>query len=360
MPSTASASSGASSRVTDAVGRAHARIGLLGNPSDLYGGKVLAATIDTFQTTATLRSAPGPVAHTGVAPELQRLVVERLAPGSTDYAVEVSTTVPFQSGLSGSSAILLAVAQAVNTHLGLRSEPLELARLAWDIERDELGIVAGPQDRVIQALGGCRLLDFSGPHELGTATTVDPALLPELLIAWPREAGTPSGDVHRPVWERWQAGDAALRARMAGFADLADEGVEALSRGDHAAFADALDANFELRASIFDLDDEQTRLVTTARAAGAAAKFCGSGGAIVAQARPGSDLADVVAALEETASVRQLKATWVRVVRVCTAVVASYAPLNPNAPLKACPKPPLCHVSHVGQANAAASYLEPR
>ncbi len=33
-----------------ATGRARPRVGLLGNPGDLYGGTVLAATIDTFET----------------------------------------------------------------------------------------------------------------------------------------------------------------------------------------------------------------------------------------------------------------------------------------------------------------------
>ena len=37
--------------MTDAaIGRARPRVGLLGNPGDLYGGTVLAATIDSFET----------------------------------------------------------------------------------------------------------------------------------------------------------------------------------------------------------------------------------------------------------------------------------------------------------------------
>ena len=31
----------------------------------------------------------------------------------------------------------------------LELEPLEIARAAWEVERDDLGLVAGPQDRVI-------------------------------------------------------------------------------------------------------------------------------------------------------------------------------------------------------------------
>ena len=210
---------------------------------------------------------------------------------------------PVQSGLSGSSAILLATLRALDAHLDLGLHPLEMAQIAWDIEREDLGIVAGPQDRVIQALGGLQYMDFSGPDEIGIHESLDPDLLPPLLLAWPEEPGTPSGDVHRALWERWSAGDSAVRQSIAGFAEIADTGRQALLDGDTTTFCDAVDANFDLRRSIFTLDDDQAALVTAARAAGAAAKFCGSGGAIVAVPRPGTDLDAVADSLESGASV---------------------------------------------------------
>ena len=235
--------------------------------------------------------------------DLQRLAVARVAPSKGAIALGLTTDVPVKSGLSGSSAILLATLRALDTHLDLGLQPLEMAQIAWDIEREELGIVAGPQDRVIQALGGLQYMDFSGPDEIGTHESLDPDLLPPLLLAWPEEPGTPSGDVHRAVWERWSAGDSAVRQSIAGFAEIADTGRQALLDGDTTTFCDAVDANFDLRRMIFTLDDDQAALVTAARAAGAAAKFCGSGGAIVAVPRPGTDLDAVADALEPVASV---------------------------------------------------------
>ncbi len=185
------------------VGRARARIGLLGNPGDLYGGNVLAATIDTFETVATVTNTVfyAPASFQPDVADLQRLAVARVAPSKGAIALGLTTDVPVQSGLSGSSAILLATLRALDTHLDLGLQPLEMAQIAWDIEREELGIVAGPQDRVIQALGGLQYMDFSGPDEIGTHESLDPDLLPPLLLAWPEEPGTPSGDVHRAVWE---------------------------------------------------------------------------------------------------------------------------------------------------------------
>lgn len=291
--------------MTASVGRARARIGLLGNPGDLYRGKVLAATIDAFETVATVTQTVfyAPASFQPDVADLQRLVMRRVAPTKGAIALGLTTDVPLQSGLSGSSAILLATLRAVDLHLGLDLTPLEMAQIVWDIERHDMGIVAGPQDRVIQALGGLQFMDFTGPDEIGVHESLDPALLPPLLVAWPNEPGTPSGDVHRALWERWNAGDGPLRAQLAGFADVADAGRQALLDGDTAAFCDAVDANFELRREIFDLDDAQAALVTAARAAGAAAKFCGSGGAIAAVPRPGTDLDAVADALEPVASV---------------------------------------------------------
>lgn len=291
--------------MTVSVGRARARIGLLGNPGDLYGGKVLAATIDAFETVATVTQTVfyAPASFQPDVADLQRLVLARVAPTKGAIALGLTTDVPLQSGLSGSSAILLATLRAVDQHLALDLTPLEMAQIVWDIERHDMDVVAGPQDRVIQALGGLQFMDFSGPDEIGVHESLDPALLPPLLVAWPNEPGTPSGDVHRALWERWKAGDEPLRARLAGFAGHAEVGRQALLDGDTSAFCDAVDANFELRREIFALDDEQAALVTAARAAGAAAKFCGSGGAIVAVPRPGTELEAVADALDPGASV---------------------------------------------------------
>ena len=287
------------------VGRARARIGLLGNPGDLYGGNVLAATIDTFETVATVTDTVfyAPASFQPDVADLQRLAIARVAPSKGAIALGLTTDVPVQSGLSGSSAILLATLRALDTHLDLGLQPLEMAQIAWDIEREELGLVAGPQDRVIQALGGLQYMDFSGPDDIGVHESLDPDLLPPLLVAWPKEPGTPSGDVHRALWERWSAGDSALRQSLAGFAEIADTGRQALLDRNTTTLCDAVDANFDLRRSIFTLDDEQATLVTAARAAGAAAKFCGSGGAIVAVPRPGTSLDAVADSLESGASV---------------------------------------------------------
>ena len=68
---------------------------------------------------------------------------------------------------------------------------------------------------------------------------------------------------------------------MSEFADIAKRGRDALLAGRKDEIASLVNANFDLRDKIFDVAEENRRMVMTARRAGASAKFAGSGGAIV-------------------------------------------------------------------------------
>jgi glucuronokinase len=68
---------------------------------------------------------------------------------------------------------------------------------------------------------------------------------------------------------------------MRRLAGLARAAARALEDGDHDAFARALDASFDERAALIDLDPRHVAMVRAARAAGASANYAGSGGAIV-------------------------------------------------------------------------------
>ena len=92
---------------------------------------------------------------------------------------------------------------------------------------------------------------------------------------------------------------------MQTLAGIAHEARAALQREDRDAFAQALDAGYDIRASIFELDLRHVALVEQARAHGLSATYTGSGGAIVGIA---SD-ADAVNALA-----RRLEASGARLV----------------------------------------------
>jgi glucuronokinase len=280
------------------VGVASARAALAGNPSDGYGGAVIALTLDQFQAHATARvaSEPGANPHS----ELVSATVHRFARDhrseALGCAVEWDTSVPRGVGLGGSSAIVIATLRALCELHGVALERAELATLALAVERDELGIAAGLQDRVAQSYGGLTFMDF-GPG--GGYESLDAALLPPLVVAWRGDTSAHSGIVHGDLRSRFDAGENVVRDAMTRLAELARDARAALAAGDRAAFAEAVDASFDARAQMMELDDRHVAMIERARACGASANYTGSGGAIAAVCRDESHRAEVTAALRE-------------------------------------------------------------
>jgi len=256
---------------------AHARTALAGNPSDGYGGAVLAMTLERFGAVA--RATVGGDGNVTPPSELVSATIARFArqlePAAAATAVHWRTSIPRAVGLGGSSAIVIATLRALCDLYGVTLDAVQLAYFALAVETEELGIAAGPQDRVAQSFGRLTFMDFSDPP---TYEHLDPELLPPLAIAWLPDTAAASSEVHGELRVR---GD-EIRPAMAELADAARHAREALQNADHAAFATAVDRTFDLRATIMELDPRHVALIDRARRAGAAANYTGSGGAVVA------------------------------------------------------------------------------
>jgi glucuronokinase len=266
---------------------APARAALLGNPSDGYGGRVIAFALRHPRARAAAGEEVDPAEGIDA-----RVLVEaartrfarhcaqagrRLDADVGALGVAVHTTIPRSVGLGGSSAIVIAVLRALAARFGVEIEPATLAQLALAAEVEELGIAAGPQDRLVEAHGGLVDMDFTR----GRTERLDPRLLPRCFLAWDAGAALDSGDVHATLRARHARGDPAVGEAMAALAGLAAEGRAALERGDHAAIARLVDRNFDLRAAVMELDPRHTRMVALAREQRASAHFAGSGGAVL-------------------------------------------------------------------------------
>lgn len=295
---------------------AYARAGLLGNPSDLYDGRVIALALANFRAAVTIEPAPSfeivPGADDRVAfPSLReaaaaldaygcedgvrllraalRKVVELrgglgdCSPGDPRLCFRISyeTDIPRQVGLSGSSAIITAALRALCDWFGLRLAPFDLAEAALACEAEELGITAGPMDRVIQAYEGLVYMDFTVPRTAASYRRLDPARLPPLFVAWDPHGGAPSRKLHSDVRSRYLRGDTEVRRAIAALPELADLGSRCLESGDVAGLGELIDRNFEIRASVYPVGNSDRELVRIARGAGAVAKLCGSGGAVI-------------------------------------------------------------------------------
>jgi glucuronokinase len=271
-------------RAEPAGGVAHARAALAGNPSDGYGGAVVALTLSGLRAQASAWASP----ELEVVPEsdLVRAAVTRLArehmPAATRTAVGWSTSIPRHVGLGGSSAIVIATLRAVCSLHGISVSSGELASLALAVEVEDLGIAAGLQDRFAQAYGGLIFMDFApwaGPHAY---ESLDESLLPPVLVAWRESAGGDSGAVHAPLRDRHASGEPAVLHCLGELAALARGARAALLAGDRAELARCVDGSFEARRRMLALDPRHTELIECARVSGASANYTGSGGAIVA------------------------------------------------------------------------------
>jgi glucuronokinase len=282
-------------------GVALARAALAGNPSDGYGGAVLALALPARRATATARAGPGGAPAVDPPSELVTATVARFvtehAPAAREAtAVTWQTTIPRAVGLGGSSAIVVAVLRALCSVWSVALAPLAMARLALSIEVDDLGIAAGLQDRIAQTHDGLTFMDFgsSGP---ATVRTLDPALLPPLVVAWRADSGGHSGDVHAPLRDRHAGGEPAVLDAMRALTGAAHDAARAVSDSDHAALCAGVDASFDARRSMLTLDPRHVEMIECARAAGAAANYAGSGGAIVAVCTDSDHWSKVDAAL---------------------------------------------------------------
>lgn len=283
-----------------------ARVGLLGNPGDGYGGRVLAFTIADFTATVTAEADTNWGYGEREGSELLEAAVTCLSADGVALhqpaRLSFTTTIPRQVGLAGSSAIVISAMRAALAVNDQALAPVRLARLALHAETEALGITAGPQDRVVQTYGGLLDMDFAidwDPHSYHRLTLraqgtqrKDPAKeLPEgLFIAWDRETGDDSGQVHHDVRERWRAGDVAVRDAIGQFRRFATQGRAALDAGDIVTLASLMDDNYETRAKLWSIAPSDVEKIAIARRHGAGAKFCGSGGAVVGLLRDTAQL----------------------------------------------------------------------
>jgi glucuronokinase len=299
---------------------AFARAGLIGNPSDGYHGKTISVIVPRFRAEVvlyewpeieilwsqedhsrfkSLRDLDDDVRLHGyyggirlVKAAIRRFVrycdARRIALHDRTFSIRYQSNIPRQVGLAGSSAIIIATLRALIEFYGVSIPAPVLPSLALSVEKEELKISAGLQDRVIQFYEGLVYMDFAEDRmteqhgfPCGVYEPLRPDLLPPLYIAYSTQDSEPTEVTHGPLGERYRRGDPAVRAAMLRFAELTVQAREALLQRDHAALARLMNENFDLRRSIMDLAPAHIRMVETARRSGASAKFAGSGGAII-------------------------------------------------------------------------------
>ncbi|MEL6947769.1 MAG: dehydrogenase [Pseudomonadota bacterium] len=169
--------------------RAPLRLGLAGGGTDVspysdqYGGMVLNATISLFAHALIEERSDGRVVFEAldvglsfeadaahplptdhdlglVAQAYNRVVADHC--GGVPFGVTIRTfaDVPPGSGLGSSSTLTVAVLAGLSEYRRLALGEYDIAHLAFEIERQDMGLSGGKQDQYAATFGGFNLMEF--------------------------------------------------------------------------------------------------------------------------------------------------------------------------------------------------------
>jgi galactokinase/mevalonate kinase-like predicted kinase len=312
------------------------RAGVIGNPTDMYGGAVLSCSVGMR---ARVTVTPVPSAGSGQAPHLvletggqecriasrddlrpqrdrfdvARAVLDYMRLPPLACRVSYESEIPLRSGLSGSTALVVALLQALLTWQGVWQgecpHPYRLAERARYIELNYLKVVCGYQDAYMCTFGGLNYMDFQGKQfyreaEAELFATIEPladyvSQLPFVLgFTGVRHA---SGAVHKPLRERWLEGEAAVVGGYKRITEIARMGKKALLMADWPLLGQLMNENHAIQRDLGGSGESNERLIVAALKAGAlGAKLAGAGhGGTIIALWPWPDTARLEEALHE-------------------------------------------------------------
>jgi D-glycero-alpha-D-manno-heptose-7-phosphate kinase len=284
------------------------RISFVGGGTDFphwfehHGGAVLSATIDHHVRVSVaprsdrhVRVRSNDLGHLveyhldqgprydGVM-DLAKAAIQRVGvPGGIDVSIE--SDAPPGSGLGGSSALVVGVVAAV---AGLRDVPLtadELARMAYAIERQDLGIAGGWQDQYAAAFGGLNLIEFTPSEMFVRPVAADPAVLvrlhERLLLCYTgnvrRNAGLIDAQIrmHAEGREETMLGMKHLHEMAYAMRDsIVEDRLDALG----AMLRDAFENKKRMNPHIAEHTPIEAMLSAAQEAGAVGGKICGAGG----------------------------------------------------------------------------------
>ncbi|MEJ2559727.1 MAG: galactokinase family protein [Anaerolineae bacterium] len=284
------------------------RAGIIGNPTDMYGGSVLSCSV-TMRARVALTPADtltlvtnGQECNISSREDLRpRRDLFDLARAILDYMrlprlacrVEYESEIPLRSGLAGSTALVVALLKGLLAWRGQFLNPYRLAEMARYIELNHLKVVCGYQDAYMCSFGGLNYMDFRGKQfyreaEAELLATIEP-LAPYVeqlpLVLGFTGVRHSSGAVHKPIRERWLEGEPAVVAGYRRITEIARLGKKAILHEDWPLLGELMNENHTIQRDLGGSGESNERLIAAALEAGAlGAKLAGAGdgGTIIA------------------------------------------------------------------------------
>jgi galactokinase/mevalonate kinase-like predicted kinase len=201
--------------------------------------------------------------------------------------------IPLRSGLSGSTALVVALLQALLAWQDEYPSPYRLAERARYIELNYLKVVCGYQDAYMCTFGGLNYMDFRGKQfyreaEAELFATIEPlaAYVPVLpFVLGFTGVQHASGAVHKPLRERWLEGEATVVEGYKRITEIARMGKKALLMTDWPLLGRLMNENHAIQRDLGGSGESNERLIAAALETGAlGSKLAGAGhgGTIIA------------------------------------------------------------------------------
>jgi D-glycero-alpha-D-manno-heptose-7-phosphate kinase len=223
--------------------------------------------------------------------------------------IRLHNDAPPGSGLGSSSAICVALAGALATHLRVTLDPYRLAELAYQVERVDAGIKGGRQDQYATAFGGFNFIEFGRDSTVVNPLRLRPDTLYELeyglIFAYVGGQHFSSRIIEQQVGN-YRSGVASTVDAMSRIKELASEMKRALLLGDIPAFGTLLDEGWQAKKLMAEgitnpRIDDVYRSARKAGALGGKVSGAGGGGFMFFVADPGKRFAVQEALLSEGA-----------------------------------------------------------
>ncbi len=278
------------------------RAGIIGNPTDGYGGSMIACSIKntaeviiTEDKQLTIESKFGrrilkwenDFENKGDYFDVVRAVLRFLKLYDLKARIIIDTNIPLQAGLAGSTAVLSSVLTAVLAFTGKEYNRYKLAEINRVIELNYLKCHCGYQDAYMTTFGGLNFLDFRGKEYYKELDKEQYAVVEPLnnyvsklpFVVAHTGIKHHSGDFHKPIRERWLEGDKEVIEGYNEIIHIAREGKKALINGDWDNLAYLMNKNHEIQDRIADSGEQNNYMIKIAKQNGAlAAKLAGAGG----------------------------------------------------------------------------------
>ncbi len=180
--------------------------------------------------------------------DLAKAAISRLCSGeAVGMDLFLHSDVPPGSGLGSSSTLLVTLVALLREYQHLALTKYQIADLAYQIERVDLGIKGGYQDQYAAAFGGFNFIEFTATGVKVTPLDLSPSTLNELeanlLLAY---TGAPrlSSHIIEDQVARYESGQADTARSLRELKQLAGEMRDVLLAGDLGGFGELLNVEW--------------------------------------------------------------------------------------------------------------------